>query len=163
MRRRGTRRQTLSSLRVTAETRRRYERALQALQAHFGAEQEGTSVLSGDPEDADALVAEYLSSIIALDFTAEDRPLVAMPLYHSAALHVFLMPYLCLGASIRLIAKLPTIAAMALWSHLSDVGRRTRVRTLIAGPGFVNTCSPNSTNGCTASFPKSLRNGVFPS
>ena len=65
MRRRGTRRQTLSSLRVTAETRRRYERALQALLAHFGAEQEGTSVLSGDPEDADALVAEYLEGLWA--------------------------------------------------------------------------------------------------
>ncbi|WP_417217763.1 fatty acyl-CoA synthetase [Arthrobacter sp.] len=52
-----------------------------------------------------ALVAEYVSSVIALDFTAEDRPLVAMPLYHSAAMHVFLLPYLSLGATVRLIAR----------------------------------------------------------
>jgi fatty-acyl-CoA synthase len=52
-----------------------------------------------------ALVAEYVSSIIALDFTAEDRPLVAMPLYHSAAMHVFLLPYLSLGATVRVIPR----------------------------------------------------------
>jgi fatty-acyl-CoA synthase len=52
-----------------------------------------------------ALMAEYVSSVIALDFTAEDRPLVAMPLYHSAAMHVFLLPYLSLGATVRLLEK----------------------------------------------------------
>lgn len=52
-----------------------------------------------------ALVAEYVSSIIALDQSADDRPLVAMPLYHSAAMHVFLMPYLALGAAVRLLPK----------------------------------------------------------
>lgn len=52
-----------------------------------------------------ALIAEYISSIIALDFTADDRPLIAMPLYHSAAMHVFMLPYLSLGATIRLIAR----------------------------------------------------------
>ncbi|MCT1802247.1 fatty acyl-CoA synthetase [Kocuria carniphila] len=56
-----------------------------------------------------ALIAEYVSSIIALDFTAEDRPLIAMPLYHSAAMHVFLLPYLTLGATARVIAK-PDVA-----------------------------------------------------
>lgn len=56
-----------------------------------------------------ALIAQYVSSIIALDFTAEDRPLVAMPLYHSAAMHVFLLPYLSLGATVRLTRK-PDIA-----------------------------------------------------
>lgn len=52
-----------------------------------------------------ALTAEYISSIIALDFTADDRPLIAMPLYHSAAMHVFMLPYLSLGATVRLIAR----------------------------------------------------------
>lgn len=52
-----------------------------------------------------ALIAEYISSIIALDFTADDRPLIAMPLYHSAAMHVFMLPYLSLGATVRLIAR----------------------------------------------------------
>lgn len=56
-----------------------------------------------------ALLAQYVSSIIALDFTAEDRPLIAMPLYHSAAMHVFLLPYLSLGARVRLQAS-PDIA-----------------------------------------------------
>lgn len=52
-----------------------------------------------------ALIAEYISSIIALDLTADDRPLVAMPLYHSAGMHVFMLPYLSLGATVRLIAR----------------------------------------------------------
>ena len=52
-----------------------------------------------------ALMAEYVSATIALDLSAEDRPLIAMPLYHSAAMHVFLMPYLALGATIRLLPK----------------------------------------------------------
>ncbi|CAK0814337.1 unnamed protein product, partial [Prorocentrum cordatum] len=65
VRRRGTRCQTLSSLRVSAETRRRYGRALRALLAHFGAEQAGADALRGDPEDADALVAEYLEGLWA--------------------------------------------------------------------------------------------------
>ncbi|CAK0879680.1 unnamed protein product, partial [Prorocentrum cordatum] len=64
-RRRGTRCQTLSSLTVSAETRRRYGRAPRALLAHFGAEQAGADALRGDPEDADALVAEYLEDLWA--------------------------------------------------------------------------------------------------
>lgn len=64
-----------------------------------------TSAPKGAMMTHEALVAEYVSSVIALDFTAEDRPLVAMPLYHSAAMHVFLLPYLSLGATVRLIAK----------------------------------------------------------
>ncbi|HJX77774.1 fatty acyl-CoA synthetase [Glutamicibacter sp.] len=58
-----------------------------------------------------SLMAQYVSAIIALDLTDEDRPLIAMPLYHSAAMHVFLLPYLSLGASITLLAK-PDIAQM---------------------------------------------------
>ncbi|WP_219844189.1 fatty acyl-CoA synthetase [Arthrobacter sp. MYb213] len=58
-----------------------------------------------------SLMAQYVSAIIALDLTDEDRPLIAMPLYHSAAMHVFLLPYLSLGASIRLLAK-PDMAQM---------------------------------------------------
>lgn len=58
-----------------------------------------------------ALVAEYDSTVIALDLTEEDRPLIAMPLYHSAAMHVFAMPYLSLGATLRIIEK-PDIERM---------------------------------------------------
>lgn len=64
-----------------------------------------TSAPKGAMMTHSALIAEYISSIIALDFTADDRPLIAMPLYHSAAMHVFMLPYLSLGATIRLIAR----------------------------------------------------------
>ncbi|MBD0688715.1 acyl-CoA synthetase [Streptomyces sp. CBMA123] len=50
-----------------------------------------------------ALVHAYLSSIHALDLREDDRPLICMPLYHSAALHVFLLPYLAVGASVLLL------------------------------------------------------------
>ncbi|NYE49884.1 fatty-acyl-CoA synthase [Spinactinospora alkalitolerans] len=45
-----------------------------------------------------ALVHEYLSCVQALDITGADRPLHALPLYHSAQMHVFLMPSLAVGA-----------------------------------------------------------------
>ncbi|CAM5266467.1 acyl-CoA synthetase [Streptomyces griseomycini] len=46
-----------------------------------------------------ALVHEYLSAITALDLAAGDRPVHALPLYHSAQMHVFLLPYLAVGAT----------------------------------------------------------------
>ncbi|GHB39908.1 acyl-CoA synthetase [Streptomyces viridiviolaceus] len=46
-----------------------------------------------------ALVHEYLSAITALDIGAGDRPVHALPLYHSAQMHVFLLPCLAVGAS----------------------------------------------------------------
>ncbi|NLD84775.1 MAG: AMP-binding protein [Actinomycetales bacterium] len=51
-----------------------------------------------------ALLSEYVSCILSLDLALEDEPLVAMPLYHSAAMHVFAMPYLSLGATVHLMA-----------------------------------------------------------
>ena len=45
-----------------------------------------------------ALVHEYASCIVALDMTEADEPLHCMPLYHSAGMHVFLLPYLAVGA-----------------------------------------------------------------
>jgi fatty-acyl-CoA synthase len=50
-----------------------------------------------------ALLHEYISCINALDFQPTDTPLHAFPLYHSAQMHVFLMPYLMLGASNRIL------------------------------------------------------------
>ncbi|MEU6816723.1 fatty acyl-CoA synthetase [Streptomyces sp. NPDC046860] len=46
-----------------------------------------------------ALVHEYLSAITALDLSAGDLPAHALPLYHSAQMHVFLLPYLAVGAT----------------------------------------------------------------
>ncbi|WP_353649339.1 fatty acyl-CoA synthetase [Nakamurella sp. A5-74] len=58
-----------------------------------------------------ALVHEYLSSIHGLDFRADDEPLQAMPLYHSAGMHVFTMPYLMIGATNHLL-EVPEIGAV---------------------------------------------------
>ena len=46
-----------------------------------------------------ALVHEYLSAITALDLSAGDRPVHSLPLYHSAQMHVFLLPYIAVGAT----------------------------------------------------------------
>ncbi|MFD4557407.1 acyl-CoA synthetase [Streptomyces sp. NPDC058469] len=46
-----------------------------------------------------ALVHEYLSAMTALDLSAGDRPVHSLPLYHSAQMHVFLLPYLAVGAT----------------------------------------------------------------
>ncbi|MFB8351218.1 acyl-CoA synthetase [Streptomyces niveus] len=45
-----------------------------------------------------ALVHEYASAIDALDLGESDRPIHSLPLYHSAQMHVFLLPYLAVGA-----------------------------------------------------------------
>ncbi|WP_406509813.1 acyl-CoA synthetase [Streptomyces sp. NBC_00212] len=45
-----------------------------------------------------ALVHEYVSAITALDLRETDRPVHSLPLYHSAQMHVFLLPYLAVGA-----------------------------------------------------------------
>ncbi|WP_017576441.1 fatty acyl-CoA synthetase [Nocardiopsis kunsanensis] len=50
-----------------------------------------------------ALVHEYMSCLMGLDLAADDRPLHAMPLYHSAQMHVFLMPWLAVGATNTLV------------------------------------------------------------
>jgi len=50
-----------------------------------------------------ALVHEYLSSIVALEYSERDEPLHPMPLYHSAGMHVFLLPYLAVGATNHLM------------------------------------------------------------
>ncbi|OZF27791.1 fatty acyl-CoA synthetase [Rhodococcus sp. 14-2483-1-2] len=58
-----------------------------------------------------ALTHEYMSSILALDCNEFDRPLHAMPLYHSAGMHVFLLPYLAVGATNHIIT-VPSIPAI---------------------------------------------------
>ncbi|OQO89991.1 acyl-CoA synthetase [Saccharomonospora piscinae] len=46
-----------------------------------------------------ALVHEYVSCVVDLDLAPDDAPLHVMPLYHSAQLHVFLIPWLAVGAT----------------------------------------------------------------
>ncbi|MFC5060961.1 acyl-CoA synthetase [Actinomycetospora atypica] len=49
------------------------------------------------------LVHEYVSGIHALGMTEHDEPLHAMPLYHSAGMQLFMMPYLAVGATNHLM------------------------------------------------------------
>src|SRR6185312_16312569 len=61
-----------------------------------------TSGTTSDPKGAilthRALIHHYASCAMALDMRATDRQLHALPLYHSAQMHVFMMPSLMLGA-----------------------------------------------------------------
>ncbi|MDI3385006.1 acyl-CoA synthetase [Streptomyces sp. B-S-A8] len=61
-----------------------------------------TSGTTADPKGAmmthRALVHEYVSAIHALGLSEADRPVHSLPLYHSAQMHVFLLPYLAVGA-----------------------------------------------------------------
>jgi fatty-acyl-CoA synthase len=52
-----------------------------------------------------AFVHEYVSCVVALDLDASDVPLHPLPLYHSAQMHAFLMPYLMLGATNHVVEK----------------------------------------------------------
>nr|ACL11831.1 possible long-chain-fatty-acid-CoA ligase [Mycolicibacterium brisbanense] len=64
-----------------------------------------TSKPKGTMMSHGAFVAEYVSSVIALGFDRDDNPLVAMPLYHAAGMHVFMMPYLSVGATVHLMQR----------------------------------------------------------
>ncbi|WP_033280676.1 acyl-CoA synthetase [Streptomyces sp. NRRL F-525] len=74
-----------------------------------------------------ALVHEYLSAITALDLSAGDRPVHSLPLYHSAQLHVFLLPYLAVGAT-NVILDAPD------GDRLFDLIEAGRVDSLFAPP-----------------------------
>ncbi|KUN05931.1 acyl-CoA synthetase [Streptomyces yokosukanensis] len=74
-----------------------------------------------------ALVHEYLSAITALDLSAGDRPAHALPLYHSAQMHVFLLPYLAVGAT-NVILDGPD------GDRLFDLVEKGRVDSLFAPP-----------------------------
>ena len=74
-----------------------------------------------------ALVHEYLSAITALDLSAGDRPVHSLPLYHSAQMHVFLLPYLAVGAT-NIILDAPD------GDRLFDLIEAGRVDSLFAPP-----------------------------
>lgn len=57
-----------------------------------------------------ALMAEYTSTLLATEISASDRSLASLPLYHSAQMHVFVMPQLLVGATTIIIeAPLPEL------------------------------------------------------
>ncbi|MFH8801956.1 acyl-CoA synthetase [Streptomyces sp. NPDC017936] len=74
-----------------------------------------------------ALVHEYLSAITALDLSAGDRPAHSLPLYHSAQMHVFLLPYLAVGAT-NIVLDAPD------GDTLLDLVEAGRVDSLFAPP-----------------------------
>ncbi|WP_406213096.1 acyl-CoA synthetase [Streptomyces canus] len=74
-----------------------------------------------------ALVHEYLSAITACDLRAGDRPVHSLPLYHSAQMHVFLLPYLAVGAT-NIILDAPD------GDRLFDLIEQGRADSLFAPP-----------------------------
>jgi fatty-acyl-CoA synthase len=82
-----------------------------------------------------AFVHEYVSCIQALDLRPADVPLHALPLYHSAQMHVFMLPYLALGATNHLV-EAPDVDDML------DRIERDRLTSIFAPPtvwvGFAN-------------------------
>ncbi|MGW0422356.1 acyl-CoA synthetase [Streptomyces sp. NPDC003015] len=74
-----------------------------------------------------ALVHEYLSAITSCDLSAGDRPVHSLPLYHSAQMHVFLLPYLAVGAT-NIILDAPD------GDRLFDLIEQGRADSLFAPP-----------------------------
>lgn len=70
-----------------------------------------------------ALVHEYTSSVVALGLAEDDAPLHCMPLYHSAGMHVFLMPYLAIGATNYLMSRpdVPEILRRVEADHIGSL------------------------------------------
>ena len=81
-----------------------------------------TSGTTGFPKGAvmahRALMSEYATCIVECEFTATDRVLAALPLYHTAQLHAFTMPQLMAGAEIVLIeAPIPALCLELIEQH----------------------------------------------
>ncbi|MEU9106879.1 fatty acyl-CoA synthetase [Streptomyces xanthophaeus] len=74
-----------------------------------------------------ALVHEYESAIEALDLAEGDRPVHSLPLYHSAQMHVFLLPYLAVGAQ-------NTILDAPVAEQVFDLVEAGRADSLFAPP-----------------------------
>lgn len=86
-----------------------------------------------------SLQAEYASCIAALELNANDCSLASLPLYHSAQMHVFLMPHLLVGATTFLIpAPTPDACFDAIAQHgiTSFFAPPTVWIALLRHPGF---------------------------
>ena len=89
-----------------------------------------------------SLQAEYLSCIVAGEMTAQDVFVQALPLYHCAQMHVFMMPALALGArSVLLGAPAPEamVRVIAAAGATSVFAPPTVWISLLAHPGFDET------------------------
>lgn len=74
-----------------------------------------------------ALLAEYQSCIHNCRLDQDDRSLAALPLYHSAQMHVFVMPHLLIGATTLLI-QVPAL------NHCLELIERHRITSFFAPP-----------------------------
>ena len=77
-----------------------------------------TSGTTGAPKGAAlthaALLSQYASCIVELEYTRHDRSLAALPLYHSAQMHAFTTPQLLVGAETVLIESPVPATCLAL-------------------------------------------------
>jgi fatty-acyl-CoA synthase len=81
-----------------------------------------TSGTTADPKGAmmthRALLSEYMACAVDLEMSYRDKSLDALPLYHAAQMHVFLMPHLMIGAeSILIEAPAPDICLRLIEEH----------------------------------------------
>ncbi|MBV8093297.1 MAG: AMP-binding protein, partial [Acetobacteraceae bacterium] len=81
-----------------------------------------TSGTTGAPKGAmlthRAILAQYLSCIVGLEFSESDRALAALPLYHSAQMHAFTMPQLLAGTATTLIeSPVPAVCLELIERH----------------------------------------------
>ncbi|MCE8021663.1 AMP-binding protein [Halomonas sp. MCCC 1A11036] len=86
-----------------------------------------------------ALLAEYMACMVELDIKGDEPMLAALPLYHSAQMHVFLMPALLLGAPVHLrMAPLPDdcLAQIAAEGIVSFFAPPTVWISLLRHPAF---------------------------
>ncbi len=95
-----------------------------------------TSGTTGAPKGAAlthaALLSEYASCIVELEFTRHDRVLAALPLYHTGQMHCFTMPQLLVGAETILIES-PVPATCV------ELIERHRLNSFFAPPtGWIN-------------------------
>jgi fatty-acyl-CoA synthase len=74
-----------------------------------------------------AYVHHYASAITALDLTADDISIQAMPLYHTAQMHVFMLPALAVGSR-SILLEAPDIPRML------ELVESERVNTLFLAP-----------------------------
>ncbi len=79
----------------------------------------GTTALpKGAAMTHQAMIAQYQSCIYGMEYRGTDRHIAALPLYHTAQMHAFLMPALMTGAwQLLLPAPAPDVVLAAIEQH----------------------------------------------